>query len=97
MPDSQSPDDPIPVILARMEVKLDNALAEQARHAGEIKVHDGRIDRIEDRMTTLETKHKSENTSARLAAVEHRMWTWVGASAVLSSLLVTYGPQLIGG
>lgn len=97
MPDAQQTEDPIPVILARMEVKLDNALSEQARHATELTSHDGRIDRVEDRMTALETKHSTEDVGTRITALEKRMWTWVGASAVISSLLVTYGPRLIGG
>ena len=97
MPESQQAEDPIPVILARMEVKLDSALAEQARHASEIKGHDGRIDRVEDRMTALETKHTSEDVAARVGALERRMWVWVGAASALSSALVTFGPQLIGG
>lgn len=95
MPDAMQTDDPIPVILARMEVKLDNALSEQARHAGEITKHDGRIDRIEDRMTALETKHSTEKAGDRITALEKRMWAWVGASAVLASAGSVVIPRLL--
>ena len=45
--------DPVAVILARMEVKLDNALTEQARHGSRIDKADERIDQLEREMAKV--------------------------------------------
>lgn len=79
------PGDPFAVALARIEEKLDNALSVQRDQGGALTGHDSRIDRVEDRMTALETRHATENTHARVTALEKRIWGWVGASSLLSS------------
>lgn len=55
--------DPVAVILARMEVKLDNALTEQAKHSTTLDRHDQRLRALEDRATTLEAS-KPKNVPA---------------------------------
>lgn len=67
-PDEQSPSvvgsgDPVAVILARMEVKLDNALTEQARHATRIDKHDEKLSNHGDRIMALESS-KPKNVPA---------------------------------
>lgn len=52
---TDTPGDPIAVLLARIEVKLDNALTEQARHSTTLERHDVRISKAENRLTALET------------------------------------------
>lgn len=47
--------DPTPVILARMEAKLDSALTEQARHTSAIDRHDGTLVDHGNRLVALET------------------------------------------
>ena len=56
-PDSITPaqGDPVAVILARMEVKLDNALTEQARHVTRLDAHDTQIGSLRDRVTAIES------------------------------------------
>lgn len=51
--------DPASVILARMEVKLDNALAEQTRHSTIIDRHDRVLGEHSNRLTANETTVKS--------------------------------------
>lgn len=70
--------DPVAVILARMEVKLDNALTEQARHTSTLDRHDKEIGRLGNRVTSLEA-------AAAAAAASTRTWpAW--ASAAISGL-----------
>jgi hypothetical protein len=47
--------DPVAVILARMEVKLDQALTEQGRHASILDRHDHTLDLHGNRITAAET------------------------------------------
>jgi hypothetical protein len=47
--------DPVAVILARMEVKLDQALTEQTRHASILQRHDQVLDVHGNRITAAET------------------------------------------
>ena len=64
--------DPIAVILARMEVKLDNALTEQAKHSTTLDRHDQRLRSVEDRTTVLEAS-KPKNVVA---------WAGVAVAAI---------------
>lgn len=53
---SESPNyDPVAVILARMETKLDNALIEQARHGTALDRHDRILGEHGNRLTATET------------------------------------------
>lgn len=88
--------DPTAVILARVEVKLDNALAEQTRHSAIIDRHDRSINELGNRVTVLETQrtnddqHVDRRINSRVVA-----WTAVGALAmvisVLAAILITKG------
>lgn len=84
VPTSPQPD-PTPVALARIEEKLDNALKTQEHHGTLLTGHDARIDRVEDRLTKVETRYATEGLHARVTALEKRMWGWVGAASILSS------------
>lgn len=95
MPQASKADDPTPVILARLEVKLDTSLETQKAHGSLLESLGGRIDRVENRMTVLETKHSTENAGARIGALEKRMYVWVGASAVLASAGSVLLPQIL--
>lgn len=74
--DATQAGDPIAVILARMEVKLDNALTEQAKHGTTLDRHDGRIRGVEDRVTVLEAS-KPKNLAA-----------WAGVLVALAGVCV---------
>jgi hypothetical protein len=86
--------DPIAVILARVEVKLDNALTEQSRHGT-------RLDRIEgtqaehgNRLTALETRTDSaEATHERGLSAKTAFWTAVGSICIALTLLVSVWVQ----
>ena len=86
--------DPIAVILARVEVKLDNALTEQSRHGN-------RLDRVEgvqaehgNRLTALETKTTSdENHHDRGLSAKTAFWTAVGSICIALTLLVSVWVQ----
>lgn len=88
------PVDHVAVILARMEVKLDNALTEQSRHSTIIERHDGILGEHGNRITALETRsvtdgeHHERTVSARGA-----FWTAAGALVMLAALLVTLWVQ----
>lgn len=91
--------DPVAVILARVETKLDNALTEQARHGTQLDRHDALLDRHGNRLTALETKVAP--LPAAVEALEGRRsvspaalaWAWgtaVAALAVLVTFLAAY-------
>ena len=75
--------DPTAVILARMEVKLDNALAEQSRHATRLD----KAERIQsehgNRLVALETRAAAEDSheGQRLSS-KAVLWTAVGSVVV---------------
>lgn len=48
--------DPVPVILARMEAKLDNALAEIERHGNTLSQHDAKLEAHSNRLSIVETQ-----------------------------------------
>lgn len=94
MSEPTSMGDPVAVILARMEVKLDNALTEQSRHSTIIERHDQTLGEHGNRLTALETRdqaddtHHSQTVSARAA-----FWTACGSIILLLSVLVTLWVQ----
>ena len=88
--------DPVAVILARMEVKLDNALTEQAKHSTTLERHDVRISKAEDRLTKVESTWLAEGVAGRLSAVERRVWTAVGAASLITGAAAAFIAKLIG-
>lgn len=82
--------DPTSVILARMEVKLDNALAEQSRHSTIIDRHDRILDEHGNRLTVLETRSQAED-GHRAVRINDRVafWTTISALAIVAGLVVT--------
>lgn len=77
----QSPADPTAVILARMEVKLDNALDQQARQGTTIDRHDVRITKLENRTTALETRAEGEDNHQRRTS-NGKQLAWQAAAAI---------------
>ena len=80
--------DPVAVILARMEVKLDNALTEQGRHASSIESLDRRVDTLEKSAAVevdRDTPTKIEALSTRVAKVEAKWLMAAGAAATLGA------------
>lgn len=76
--DGSQAGDPVAVILARMEVKLDNALTEQARHTTTLDRHDKTLGQHASRLTALETASSAASQASR---------TWPAwASAAISGL-----------
>jgi hypothetical protein len=76
--------DPTPVILARMEGKLDAALTEQARHTSTLDRHDATLNEHGNRLVELATTVAGLPRKAVTPAV---VWTAVGlAIAALSAL-----------
>lgn len=75
MNETDSTGDPVAVILARMEVKLDNALTEQARHTGTLERHDKVLNDHGNRLTSLET-------AAAAASASTRTWPAWSAAAI---------------
>jgi hypothetical protein len=89
-PPVNEPADPTAVILARLEVKLDNALTEQARHTATIDRHDGRLNELATDIASLKTTvatlpKKAVSPTALMWAVG----TAVGAIGVLITLVST--------
>ncbi len=85
--------DPVAVILARMEVKLDNALTEQARHGSRIDKADERIDQLEREMAVIQ----AGDLSARLARVEGKVLLAAGFAAAIGAGGGVGLTKLIGG
>ncbi|HET6916910.1 MAG TPA: hypothetical protein VFH56_12540 [Acidimicrobiales bacterium] len=80
--------DPVAVILARMEVKLDNALTEQSRHSTIIDRHDATLGEHGNRITALETKAEADEGHAQRRVSDRAVfWTMVSALAVVASVL----------
>jgi len=82
--------DPIAVILARMEVKLDNALEQQKEHKSLLDKHGATLEVHGTRLTRLETaregdgEHAQQNVSSRAV-----FWTAVGAVVAIVALVIT--------
>lgn len=76
MPSDSQLGDPTAVILARMEVKLDNALTEQSRHTTTLDRHDSILGEHGNRITALET--------AGTTTTSGRANLWAAYSAVAS-------------
>lgn len=85
--------DPTAVILARMEVKLDNALTEQSRHSSTLDRHDAQLNEHGNRLVALETARSGDSENqARSYTGKAVMWTALGsicaAAAVLMAVLL---------
>jgi hypothetical protein len=84
------PGDPTAVILARMEVKLDNALTEQSRHGTTLDRHDRLITDNGNRITALETRAQAEDGHAvRRISDRAVYWAMISALAVFVGSIVT--------
>jgi hypothetical protein len=88
--------DPTAVILARMEVKLDNALSEQGRHATRLD----KAERIQtehgNRLVALETRAQAEDShQGQKISSRAVLWTAVGAVFVGCSGLVALVTVLV--
>lgn len=81
--DATQSGDPIAVILARMEVKLDNALTEQAKHGHTLDRHDERLRAVEDRTTVLEAS-KPKNLAAWAGVVVSLVAVGVAVVAIIA-------------
>lgn len=73
--------DPVAVILARMEVKLDNALTEQARHGSRLDQHGSEIDTLKQDVAVI----KAAGMPDRLTRVESRIYMAAGFAAALGA------------
>jgi hypothetical protein len=68
--------DPIAVLLARIEVKLDNSLAEQSRHTSTLDRHDKILGEHGNRMTKLEAiDERDDRHEARSYSGKAVIWT----------------------
>lgn len=82
--------DEVPVILARMEAKLDATLAKQGEHSATLVHHDRTLVDHGQRIVALETRsqtdesHHDRNISAKAA-----FWTAVGSICIALTLLVS--------
>lgn len=91
--DAAGPDTAVQVILARLEGKVDAALA---RQTAQLEGHDREIADHETRIRTVEAK-VPENAQERLQAVESRsavswkqLWSVVGGIAAVMTALQPY-------
>ena len=78
--------DPIAVILARMEVKLDQALAEQQRHSTILDRHDSILNEHGNRLTAVETG--IHEIPARVVALEGRKY--VSPATIYGALTILF-------
>jgi hypothetical protein len=91
MPDDQATTDPTAVILARMEVKLDNALTEQSRHSLAIDRHEVRIAKLENRTTALETRSATDAAHVTQGISRAQMmWAALAALVAVAMFLLVY-------
>lgn len=82
--------DPTAVILARMEVKLDNALTEQSRHTSRIDRLDALTTEHGNRITALETVDRTEERQHGQSVSSRAVfWTAVGGVVAFAALLIT--------
>ena len=77
--------DPIAVLLARIEVKLDNSLAEQNRHASTLDRHDKTLGEHSNRLTKLETVDQRD-TQHDARSYSGKTVLWAAVSAVVAAL-----------
>jgi hypothetical protein len=81
-----------------MEVKLDNALTEQGRHATTLDRHDGRIRGVEDRVTSLEAVKPLTHEDVR-AVVESskpkNVATWAGVAVAVIAVAVAFAALFV--
>lgn len=90
--------DPTAVILARMEVKLDNALAEQSRHSSILDRHDDLLAKHGNRLVALETARSGDSEhEARSYSGRAVLWTAVGATCAAASILMAVLLAVRGG
>jgi hypothetical protein len=81
--------DPIAVLLARIEVKLDNSLAEQTRHTSTLDRHDKILGEHSNRITRVETRLGAEDDNrARSYSGRQVLWAAVGSIIAALSLFV---------
>lgn len=81
--------DPIAVLLARIEVKLDNSLAEQTRHTSTLDRHDKILGEHGNRITRVETQLSAEDDNrARSYSGKQVLWAAVGSIVGALSLFV---------
>lgn len=92
--------DPVAVILARMETKLDNALTEQARHGTALDRHDRILNEHGNRLTAVETTTKgmpeqidvlASRKYVSPAALGWAIGTAIACLGVLITFLAIYG------
>jgi hypothetical protein len=88
--------DPVAVILARMEVKLDNALTEQARHGTEISAIQTKQQEHGNRLTKIEATWQTERVADRLSVVEKKVWGAAGIAALLGGGGAALIARLVG-
>lgn len=99
MSEAQPNYDPVAVILARVETKLDNALTDLARHSSNLDRHDGILGEHGNRLTAAETTLRP--VPGQIEALEQRRYvspaafawaigTAVAALAVLVTFLAAY-------
>lgn len=81
--------DPIAVVLARIEVKLDNTLTELGKHASTLDRHTATLEDYGNRLTTLETiVDRDDANSSRAYSGKTVLWTAIGAIVAALSLAV---------
>jgi uncharacterized protein involved in exopolysaccharide biosynthesis len=71
------PPDPVAIVLARLEVKLDNALATQSDQGGRLKS-------LEEQQAAHSTEIavlQAASLPSRIAALEKKLWMAAGAAA----------------
>ena len=90
--------DPIAVILARMEVKLDNALEQQKEHKSLLDQHGATLEKHGNRLTKLETAREGDGEHEQ-RNVSNKALLWTGAAAVTAivGLIVTLFISTHGG
>lgn len=82
--------DPIAVILARMEVKLDNALEQQKEHKSLLDKHGQTLELHGTRLTKLETAREGDGEhEQRTVSNRTVFWTAVAAVVAIIALIVT--------
>lgn len=81
--------DPVPVILARMEAKLDNALALLAKHDDILAVHTEKIENNATRLTIVETELKAAALAVATLATQSVDLTTIKAQIAEASRIDT--------
>jgi hypothetical protein len=90
--------DPIAVILARMEVKLDNALEQQKEHKSLLDKHGATLELHGTRLTKLETAREGDGEhEQRIVSNRTVFWTAVAAVVAIIGLVITLFVMSHGG